>query len=83
MEHKVFKILTDDFGGSKKPKEYSIQSICAAVINEKNKSAKAKLKTLFDDVFHFSSSQGKYVKFVIVIMYHEQFVLNQNATNDR
>ena len=60
MEHKVFKILTDDFGGSKKPKEYSIQSICTAVINEKNKSAKAKLKTLFDDVFNFSSSQGKY-----------------------
>ena len=47
--------MTDDFGGSKKPGEYSVQSICAAVMNEKNKSAKSKLKTLFNDVFSFSS----------------------------
>lgn len=52
----MFKILTDDFGGSKKPSEYSVQTICAAVMNEKNKSAKSKLKTLFNDIFSFSST---------------------------
>ena len=58
-EHKVFKTLTDDFGGLMKPSEYSIQNICVAVMNEKNKSAKSKLKTLFNDIFGFSSTSGK------------------------
>ena len=58
-EHKVFKTLTDDFGGSMKPSEYSIQSICVAVMNEKNKSPKSKLKTFFNDIFNFSSTSGK------------------------
>ena len=42
-----------------KPSEYSIQNICTAVMNEKNKSAKSKLKTLFNDIFSFSSTSGK------------------------
>ena len=58
-EHKVFKTLTDDFGGTMKPSEYSIQSICVAVMNEKNKSPKSKLKTFFNDIFNFSSASGK------------------------
>ena len=59
MEHKVFKILTDDFRGTKKPSQYTIKNICEAVTNEKNKSCTSKIKTLFDDVFRFSSS-GKF-----------------------
>ena len=45
-----------------KPSEYSIQNICTAVMNEKNKSTKSKLKTLFTDIFSFSSTSGKNFK---------------------
>ena len=40
MDHKVFKTLADDFGGAKQASDYSLRSICKAVMNEKNKSMK-------------------------------------------
>ena len=54
MDYKVFKTLADDFGGSKQASEYSLRSICKAVMNEKNKSIKSKLKTIVSDMFSFS-----------------------------
>ena len=54
MDHKVFKTLADDFGGAKQACDYSLRSICKAVMNEKNKSIKSKLKTIVSDMFSFS-----------------------------
>ena len=55
MDHKVFKILADDFGGAKQASDYSIRNICKAVMNEKNKSIKSKLKSIVSDMFSFSA----------------------------
>ena len=54
MDHKVFKTLADDFGGANQASDYSLRSICKAVMNEKNKSTKSKLKTIVSDMFSFS-----------------------------